>query len=478
MKRDFSEQQKQNLLNMVKAVQPDGLIEKINDWFGDNTLHYLNMRFGVLTLCKYLGDINVYHQLMIDKDNVSAQKIETIFTNSIGVENKYKIYLQGNLASITLYSNLLKQYYSCISVDNSSFSSQSAVGAIQQNEIYDGYRSLYIQNYQYAHKDYNTKQNEKRKYIEVFEAVYPEHKKNMNHFFDTIKDKHKTDIENIKVIVYSADEPYRSMFLDNVKYAHWGHTSPYVEDEETKNKFAFYSSEDGTINIDITTNKNSFLDDPRGQYATFFHEYGHFLDDRYCEDIDGKAVFFTENYVAQNGKTLAQNIDSDVKEIVTIRVRETFPQYTDDRVEQITKRLVEGNLPNYPDHDDDSIRQDAITVQTKIYNELISAKADGPSDAYDGSTNYYRDGSFGQNSTETGKGVSGLYQHGDTYYYNLNDKGEMVKTSRSAAKETFATYFSVKIRGDAESFELYKKYLSSTTDSLDDAVKEMIKERI
>lgn len=430
---------------MVKEVQPDGFFEGIGDWFGDRGLG-IKKFFGGLDIYKYLNDMDNYHRQMIDKDNVSATKINNIFIDAINVDTDYKNTFSGNCALINDFSALVKEFYSCIYVNNTTFCSSNSISEITQSELYSGY---------------------KKKYIENFEAAYPEYKDDMNKFFDPIKDEHQTDIDNIKFIVYSSEEPYRSLFLDNVGDAKWGKTAPYKVKRDGKTKtesgFAFYSPSDNTINIDLTDNSN-LSSDPRGSYATFFHEYGHYLDDRY--KIMGN---YTDSYVSSDGKTISEKIDNDVYNVVKSKVKKMFPEYSDNKVEQITKRLVKGNLPGYVDNDDDSIKQDAIKVQSEFRNELASAKADGPSDTYDGSTNYLRDyegKDVDLNSSETGKGVSGAYQHGDDYYYR-NKNGKLIKQDNNASKESFATFFSVGIRSDSESRAYYEKYLPNTTKEFD-----------
>lgn len=472
MKRDFSEQQKQNLLNMVAEVQPDGVFQNLKDWFDDTLLSILNNRYGILGYTKYLSDLDFYHRCMIDKDDVSADKINEIFSNSLGVERNYKIYLQGNLVSISLYSNLLRQYYSCISVDNPSFSSKSAVGTIQQNELYDGYRSLYIKNYQYAHKDYKTSENGKSDYINVFEAVYPEHKEHMNTFFEPMGEQYKTDIDNMKFIVYSADEPYRSLFLDNVE----GVSLSITGDG------SFYSNSTIFFNW---TNSAKTTSDPRGDYAGFFHEFGHYLDDKFKPD----GGFLTGDFKTTGNITLQASIDKDVDTVVKNKIKEMYPDYDDTTVDQICARITNGNLPGYVDNDSQKVINASKKVQKKLSKELSSALAGGVSDAYDSSTNYLWE-STNQGciipseyySSKTGKGVAGAWQHDNDYYYSFvinQSKGKQIMivtqkdTSHSGAAEGFATYYSNKICGWNDYSTYYDKYLPETKDYYGEVIKYM-----
>ncbi len=477
MKRDFSEFQKSKLLLMVKIIEPDSVFELVENWFENTALFDLQQRYFVIGAIKSLRAICSFHSSMIDKDTVSAQRIEEIFANAKTLDQSYKEPINNRLFLIVGYSNLLQKYSSCIFTDNSRFCSQDSVDKIQKSDIYKSYGYTYLENCIAKDPDIKTNENRKEEYITLFETIFPDYKEDMNTFFEPIQDDHQTDIDDIKYIVYTAEEPYRSLFLDNVGDAKWGYTAPHPEDGDDEKQFAYYRPNQGTINIDITTDNQYFEGDPRGKYATFFHEYGHYLDDRYARDTNGNKVSFTDTYVTSDGKDFVKVIDDDVKQVVKSKVKETFPDYSDDRVEKITKRLVKGNLPNYTEIDDDSIKQDAITVQTVFFDELNSAKADGPSDTYDGSTNFLADGLYGENSFDTGKGVSGLYQHGDDYYYAYKE-GKLIKQGNCAAKESFATYFSVSIRRDAKSRALYETYLPGTTESFDNAAKDMLEKKI
>ena len=139
MKRDFSEQQKQNLLNMVKEVQPDGFFQTIGDWFGDRGMS-ISKFFGGYNINDYLNKMNTYHRAMIDKDNVSAQKIEEIFINVAAIDLRYSGYLSDFHDLITSLNRLLEQHRDAIDINSGSFCIPSSFTTLQMSTKYNIYK--------------------------------------------------------------------------------------------------------------------------------------------------------------------------------------------------------------------------------------------------------------------------------------------------------------------------------------------------
>lgn len=86
MIRDFSEEQKQRLLDMVKEVQPDNVFSLIEDWL-DDMFHILK---GGYRINDYLRDISTHHKKMIDMENISAKRIIKIFDDVRQVDENYR----------------------------------------------------------------------------------------------------------------------------------------------------------------------------------------------------------------------------------------------------------------------------------------------------------------------------------------------------------------------------------------------------
>ena len=77
------------------------------------------------------------------------------------------------------------------------------------------------------------------------------------------------DKSNIKYLVYTADEPYRSVFLSCIK-------KYKISDGDLNDTAYYWSFLFKGLNFDYPEN---FGSDRKGPYITFFHECGHCIDD-------------------------------------------------------------------------------------------------------------------------------------------------------------------------------------------------------
>ena len=106
--------------------------------------------------------------------------------------------------------------------------------------------------------------------ISKFEKEHPEYAKKLDELLASGKHNKLTedDIRKIKYLAYTAEEPYRSIYLRLL--------GKYRIGEGNLKKGAYYQPGEHTINF---TYRNCFENDPRGEYTTFFHESGHAVDD-------------------------------------------------------------------------------------------------------------------------------------------------------------------------------------------------------
>ena len=139
MKRDYSEAQKQNLLRMVAAVTPDNRFESLIDWFGDGAAN-IRKYFGGYNILNYLDNMDKYHRSMIDKDNVSADKIKTIFNNVAIIDTTCKASMTGHAGLIRDLAATIKKYSSAIIIGSPSFCFQNSLNSIVNSEFYKNYK--------------------------------------------------------------------------------------------------------------------------------------------------------------------------------------------------------------------------------------------------------------------------------------------------------------------------------------------------
>lgn len=81
MRRDFSDESKQKMLNLVAQVEQEKLCN-FTDWVGDRWYDFQDW-IGVLDIQHYIDDVNTYHKKVIDKNNATEQAIIDIF-NAVG----------------------------------------------------------------------------------------------------------------------------------------------------------------------------------------------------------------------------------------------------------------------------------------------------------------------------------------------------------------------------------------------------------
>ena len=91
MKRDFSENARQELLSLVKQVEDEQWCD-FTDWVGDRWYDFEGW-IGQLDIRKYVDNVNSYHKKVIDKNDASADEINKIFeavnTQSVNYRGRF-----------------------------------------------------------------------------------------------------------------------------------------------------------------------------------------------------------------------------------------------------------------------------------------------------------------------------------------------------------------------------------------------------
>lgn len=101
MKRDFSENARQQLLSLVSQVESEKWCD-FTDWLGDRWYDF-EAWLGLLDIKDYIDDINGYHKKVIDKNNTTSEDIERIFNDVNQVSSNYKSRLTALLADLNGY---------------------------------------------------------------------------------------------------------------------------------------------------------------------------------------------------------------------------------------------------------------------------------------------------------------------------------------------------------------------------------------
>ncbi|MEE0931026.1 MAG: hypothetical protein UIM53_08500 [Acutalibacteraceae bacterium] len=122
MKRDFSESARQELLTLVSEVENEKWCD-FTDWLGDRWCDF-EAWIGCLDVRDYISNVNEYHKKVIDKNNTTADDINTIFENVNGVSDQYKIRFNALLADIQSFKGTINLLAAVVAPGNGSFNPQ------------------------------------------------------------------------------------------------------------------------------------------------------------------------------------------------------------------------------------------------------------------------------------------------------------------------------------------------------------------
>ena len=101
---DFSEKAKQKLEGYADDAAASSTWGKIKDWFSDSGMDFQSWT-GKLGIENYINDVDTYHQKIIDKNNATKKKIDTIFSNVQSVDTKSMAAMNRQ---ITCGNNIIK----------------------------------------------------------------------------------------------------------------------------------------------------------------------------------------------------------------------------------------------------------------------------------------------------------------------------------------------------------------------------------
>lgn len=107
MRRDFSDESKQKMLNLVAQVEQEKLCN-FTDWIGDRWYDFQDW-IGVLDIKHYIDDVNTYHKKVIDKNNSTEQAIIDIFIAVGTVDHDYAIKLSQTRSALEKWKRYIEQ---------------------------------------------------------------------------------------------------------------------------------------------------------------------------------------------------------------------------------------------------------------------------------------------------------------------------------------------------------------------------------
>jgi len=235
----------------------------------------------------------------------------------------------------------------------------------------------------------------------------------------------------IAIMIANADEPYRSLYTQ--------HVDQLVFSDLAKGQGAYYSSKDDTIYIDVDT----LMDDQPVPFHTFFHEFGHAIDD--AESNFGfETTWFT--YTVADGASghIANFLTSDARTQLTAAAEKftTDP----DQAQWVVSTIIYPST-NSPENLDGWTDQFRANYQGPLDSIPPGSAAPGSdADLYVQLRNYYTKpgtGVFANSDSRTASdiygpqtnfAIQGMYGHREwSYWYGPN-------IGSPAAKEFWAGY--------------------------------------
>ncbi len=352
--------------------------------------------------CKY--ESNVDREIEIGKKRTNISSIESIGTTSLCEQNDE--ILNFSTAINFLFGDLIS-----VSGDVTEGLAEALVNCMNKSE-YMNYTHEEIVVFEKALNNEATTltREEKQLLIDAFEREFPEYASNMDSVLSIFAAENYYDhILNIKVLAYTANEPYRTLFLENVGDV----KIQTLHETGTQNFKGKAPNEGGGVYINVDkmtfTNEDEALADAR-VYNTFFHECSHNID--YILGLRSNFFAqqsFTRTYVDDNNMSLSNALERDVRR----RIDEAISDYLDpmlglpqnvreDVREHVTDAImnqIDVNIYGKPDFNNEYGYLSSLCyddVCNNINNQLVGSACD----------NY---GAFTGN-TLSGSGKGGYHQ--------------------------------------------------------------------
>ena len=512
MHRDFSESEKAKLLGYVKDDQDKNdnrFFGKFIDFFAD-IAHYSN-----LDINDYLLDIDDYHKKLIDAQNMTVDSIEKLFeavhavdeatTTRVDMLNmlieslSFSIEGLKNIVTIGKYASSNRPLMLTIEEYNRLVDEISIPDIVAFASIYDAYREgdyELVQNYidqqvndlgrdvtafgpAGKRSDLKVKQE---LVVDLYRLIDPTAASKFDDLFDSANAPfNKFDRYNIMYLAYTADEPYRSTYLNTLGTYTLGNVTL------TNGSFFTNGGSPGTpyaVANSVNLNSGTALyTDPKGPYTTFFHESGHAIDfnlgkngaysieykegsnfDVIYSDVYNRIASETMDYINSNSVLKDKPIMTKLGYVV--KVQSVIKNNKDTSGLSPYEKKIYNEVKNR--FAVDLAKGGAYTNDYSGSPAIVRA---GLSDIYGGITNNIivdGRGHWCKKDTD-GDGV------GDTYSYWYYPDGENEgKPTNAQVTEMWAHYYSFGITGNTEAMNDMRDYMPSTMDRYDQMANDMM----
>ena len=247
MIRDFSQEARETLYSQIDKVAPVGVLETIGDFFGDMGLAFQSW-IGELSIDSYLNNVEAYHEKVLDKNNTTKKEIDKIFQEVATVDSSYAGVFQETVTLLSQYREYINAMSEIILPQNltnplaaAHISLQDILRQMQDNEVelwinqYLNGKEVEIEDWKreqieaYIERQVNalgrdvTRLNEaddkamQERIVMLYQMLEPGTAQRFRELFDSSDTViEEFDRNNIMYIAYTAEEPYRSLFLDSL----------------------------------------------------------------------------------------------------------------------------------------------------------------------------------------------------------------------------------------------------------------------
>lgn len=439
MIRDFSDRAKQDLMNMVAQVENEKLCD-FTDWVGDCWYSFEEW-IGLLNLKEDLSNVNEYHKKVIDKNNTTLNELEAIFSKVYAVEAEYHSGFCSIISACNSFNKILQTLIEIISPENGSFSPEEMNALLpkrftEYQEYLSKYGELRVKKLLEHYKSMDVVSNDdKDEFIRIYEIYNPEKKKKLDNLLSKLTEE---QIREVKYILYTADEPYRSIYLNELE----SYTIGNVSGADT----GVFRPFDNTINVDMIKEPTN----PRGPYTTFFHESGHALDYNFYNDGN----YYSLTYRNSDGQSLQDVIFEDVRN----DIRQTIAKYTSD--EKMQENLLNYLISGENNRGDLTKTEEKILENVlKVYKKDITGmEKEAYSDIYGGVTD---------------NAIVGNYSHTQEHYW-YDENGN---ATGAQAVELWAEYYSYRMTDNEEALENLREHFPNAAKFLDEMAESMASKR-
>lgn len=372
--------------------------------------------------------IETVRSYAIDSINKTLNAITTLENSKTIVVDMVDTTIQDVSSYI---SNALKNYRNITEFNPEAFRRDSNnTGVFNINDIYI---------------DIVDKSNTVREY----EKEHPETAKEFDKFLNSNIRITSKDKLYLKYYAYTAPEPYRTIFLNNLKNVR------FADENIDENESAYYSDQ----KIYVFDGADETRGDNQDAYSVVFHEFGHAIDDINSADNVG---FETTEFVPDNGKGVF-NLNSAIEHDVF---------YNRDNPHSLTsianRQNINGDIRNVINvmrnggEGADNLTENDRALRLAIRQEFNNSVNGNPSQVrrenYASVTDIY--GGVTRNELR----VDG-FGHPDDYWAKGKKPGA----------ELWAEYFADNMTKDESALSITKEYLPESCSVMDDFAKSLVK---